>query len=72
MTILAVNPVKGSTVRTVRRMRGRAGVDITRCSVQFIGPLSRGVLARINGGFGHVIAVRSNTEVNKVKSTMLR
>ncbi len=75
--MLSVNPIKRATTRTVTRFRrGRdisnRSMDMTRCSVEFLGPVSRGVLGRIKARFGGVVAIRSKIVQNKLNSTMLR
>lgn len=72
LTIVDVNPVKGGTTATVTHTRARSNGDVTRCSLEFLGPLSRKLLRRMNQGFHRVIAVRSKIVRKKVKDTMLR
>lgn len=70
--MVAVNPVNGLTTHTVRHTRTSANVSMTRCSLHFLGPLSRRLLRRINGGFRRVMAVRSKVVGKNVKYTVLR
>lgn len=72
LTIVAVNPVKGGTTTTVTSTRGRLKYDVTRCSLHFLGPLSRSLLRRMKRGFTQILAVRSKMHGNNVKDTMLR
>lgn len=73
LTIVAVNPVNGATTGTVVQIRGRRPKeDVTRCSLHFLGPLSRRLLRRVKGRFERVIAVRSKVETKNVNDTILR
>lgn len=72
VTIVALKPVNIRTRGTIARTRRRAKGDVTRCSLHFLGPLSRDVLRRVNGEFGRIIAIRSNILGNKVNDTVLR
>lgn len=72
LTIVALNPVNGMTTHTVRHTRGSGKVSVTRCSLHFLGPLSRTLLRRMKLGFRRIIAVRSNIGGKKVNDTVLR
>lgn len=56
---------------TVGRIRD-SNVSVTRCSVVFLGPVSRRLLRRINGEFDHIVAIRGNMVGNKLNDTILR